>query len=103
MHCPRKLLAAALCCVPFNLNAAERSIEEIADIYRDAATLAAGTQHLRLRNVVCPASPRVPPAPPVPVAPSATGEPAPRVVPPLAEWYHEPVKVFDQLYFVGTN
>ncbi|MDP2142280.1 MAG: MBL fold metallo-hydrolase [Gammaproteobacteria bacterium] len=90
----------ALCWTAASATAAERSVEEVADIYRQAATLAAGTQHLRLRNVVCPASPPLPVTAPFAVVPS---EPAPRVVPPLADWYHEPVKVFDQLYFVGTN
>lgn len=94
--------SVALFWVTVSATAAERSIEEIADIYREAATLAAGTEHVRLRETVCPASPRVTPGNRE-LGSLPQGEPAPRVVPPLTEWYREPVKVFDELYFVGTN
>lgn len=75
-----------------------RSAEDIAEIYRVAATLAAGNDHQLLQNVVCPASPRVPPVP-APAGSTARE----RVIPPVSEWYREPVRVFDELYFVGTN
>src|SRR5688500_3378956 len=47
--------------------------------------------------------PRTPPAaqPARPANPPAAA-PAPRNPPPRSEWYAEPAKVFDNLYFVGT-
>ena len=44
------------------------------------------------------------PAPPQPRA-AAQASPAPvtRTTPPLSEWFHEPVKVFDNLYYVGSQ
>ncbi|HJO12765.1 MAG TPA: MBL fold metallo-hydrolase [Gammaproteobacteria bacterium] len=78
----------------------ERSIEDRAEIYREAATLAAGDDHFRLIQSVCPANPRVAEQP---RPRSATATPPARVIPPIDEWYREPVKVFDELYFVGTD
>ncbi len=86
---------------PGLLVAAERSNEVIAEIYRVAATLAAGSDHTLLQNTVCPDSPRVPP--PRPTTTATTETIRQRVVPPIQEWYREPVKVFDELYFIGTN
>lgn len=77
---------------------AERAAEEIAEIYRTAATLAAADDHQLLQGVICPASPRVEPTP---VVPSTVA--TPRTVPPVLEWYREPARVFDELYFIGTN
>lgn len=99
------IVALSICAPLGTLSAAERTVEEIADIYREAALLSAGTDHVRLSASVCPAIPRVDYVPPAPAAVDADDdeEPAPRTVPPLADWYREPVKVFDELYFVGTN
>jgi len=77
---------------------AERNVEDIADIYRTAATLAAGNDHQGLMQSVCPDNPRIVEAVQISSAPRP-----PRTIPPLSSWYREPVKVFDELYFVGTN
>lgn len=63
-----------------------------------AAKAAARQDHVALFNQLC-----VPP-PPLP-APRAAQQPAapPPGPPPRAEWYAEPVKVFDNLYFVGQT
>lgn len=58
--------------------------------HREAAKKAAGQDHLGLLNRICPDSP----------PPARSG---PRQTPAREEWYTEPVKVFDNLYFVGTR
>jgi metallo-beta-lactamase class B len=78
--------------------------------HRAAAKAAAGSEHIGLLNTVCPA-PR--PA----EAGAAAGRqgaaagggggtargPQARQTPPREQWYAEPVKVFDNLYFVGQT
>ena len=63
-----------------------------------AAKKAAGQDHLVLFNALC-----VPP-PPIPAPQQAGGAAAaPQGPPPRSEWYAPPVKVFDNLYFVGQS
>jgi metallo-beta-lactamase class B len=63
-----------------------------------AAKQAAGQDHLVLFNALC-----VPP-PPIPAQPPAGGAAAaPQGPPPRSEWYAPPVRVFDNLYFVGQS
>jgi metallo-beta-lactamase class B len=63
-----------------------------------AAKKAAGQDHLVLFNALC-----VPP-PPIPAPQPAGGAAAaPQGPPPRSEWYAPPVKVFDNLYFVGQS
>jgi metallo-beta-lactamase class B len=66
-----------------------------------AARAAAGRDHPGLFDRVCSASELQPPAPAAGRVPAAAG--GPRQVPPRSEWYAEPVKVFDNLYFVGQT
>jgi metallo-beta-lactamase class B len=58
-----------------------------------AAKAAAGQEHLGLFNTVC-AEPEPPAAPPQTQAPGP---------PDRSQWHAEPVKVFDNLYFVGQT
>jgi metallo-beta-lactamase class B len=69
------------------------------DAHIAAAKAAAGGQHTNLFNSLCAA-----PAP-GPTAAPATGSPASgaRLDPELADYHVEPVKVFDNLYFVGEK
>ena len=70
-------------------------------IHVAAAKAAAGTEFLALFDRLC-----VPPAPAPPIAPAAAraGTPArPSGPPPRASWHADPVKVFDNLYFVGQT
>lgn len=92
---------ALVLCVSGSSWAADREVEDIAEIYRVAATLAAADDHQSLMQSVCPDSPRVaePAVAVAAVAPAST----PRTIPSIDRWYREPVKVFDELYFVGTN
>jgi metallo-beta-lactamase class B len=72
--------------------------------YREAARKAAGQDHLGLYNRICP-DPSAAPAstPPQGARGAAPAASAPRQVPPREQWYAEPVRVFDNLYFVGTR
>lgn len=60
-----------------------------------AATRAAGTEHVALLGL-CDA-PEPAPSPPADPLPAAVGPPS------RSEWHAEPVKVFDNLYFVGQT
>jgi metallo-beta-lactamase class B len=62
------------------------------------ARAAAGDQHIALFNTICPRSSAE-------VAAQAAAMPVPRPapLPGQPEWYVEPVKVFDNLYFVGQS
>ena len=76
--------------------------------HRAAAKMAAGSDHIALLNTVCPA-----PRPATDAgtagrqgaAPGGAGGAAPRAreTPPRERWYAEPVRVFDNLYFVGQT
>lgn len=92
------LASANVLCTGSLLYAAERSVEDIAEIYRVAATFAAGDDHQRLIQSICPANPRIPEVP----RPASSARPE-RVIPPIGDWYREPARVFDELYFVGTD
>jgi metallo-beta-lactamase class B len=76
----------------------------------EAARKAAGRDHLELFNRICVetqaadtgSSPTATASQPGPgTAPAASV--TPRQTPPRERWYAEPVKVFDNLYFVGTR
>ena len=68
--------------------------------HRAAAKAAAGSEHAGLLNTVCPPS-----RPAAASGGAARGAAAPqaRQTPPRDQWYAEPVKVFDNLYFVGQT
>jgi metallo-beta-lactamase class B len=83
--CTAVLLAASL--------AFAQSADNV-DAHRAAAKAAAGQDLLGLYNRVCPAT--TPPATPA-AAPAGRGDP------PREQWYTEPMKVMDNLYFVGTK
>ena len=61
-----------------------------------AAKTAAGAEHINLYNrfaEVCGDQP----------SPPAGAQPRRGGPPPQAAWHHDPVRVFDNLYFIGTN
>ena len=65
-----------------------------------AAREAAGAEHPRFFDYLC----RAPqPRAPRPVASRARTQPTRRQPPPRSDWYAEPAKVFDNLYFLGTR
>jgi metallo-beta-lactamase class B len=96
MHGGRALAAAGLVLVSgsaLEAQSARSSVEQ----HIGAARAAAGTEHAAMVDRLCPAP---------------TGEPAPGAVRPVAQsggdpprerWHAEPVKVFDNLYFVGMT
>jgi len=63
-----------------------------AESHMAAAKAAAGTEHVALFEATCVRKPGPPPA-----------RTEPRPVPERSTWYHEPVKVFDNLYYVGEK
>jgi metallo-beta-lactamase class B len=75
---------------------------DTADAHRALAKAAAGSDFMGVYNIACPQ----PPADPAAGAPAGRGRAAAGAVrqdPPREQWYAEPVKVFDNLYFVGTK
>jgi metallo-beta-lactamase class B len=61
-----------------------------------AAKAAAGQDYVGVFNTLCPA-----PAPPA--APRSAAQAPPPGPPPRSQWHAEPVKVFDNLYFLGQT
>lgn len=70
------------------------------DAHRAAAKAAAGQQFDGLFRRVCPDPPAAPAQTPAPAAAQPAGE---RQTPPREQWHAEPVKVFDNFYFIGTK
>jgi len=71
------------------------------EAHREAARAAAGRDLLGVFNTACPDTSAVP-AQRQP-APGRGAGAAQRQDPPRDQWYMEPVKVFDNLYYVGTK
>lgn len=63
-----------------------------------AATAAAGSEYVGLAARLC-----TPPAPPAPRPAASPAAPRPAGAPARETWYARPVKVFDNLYFVGQT
>jgi metallo-beta-lactamase class B len=66
--------------------------QQTAESHIAAAKAAAGTEHVALFEATCVRKPGPPPA-----------RTEPRPVPERSTWHHEPVKVFDNLYYVGEK
>jgi metallo-beta-lactamase class B len=93
----------ALCVAALlGIGATAQQAADTAAGHRAAAKAAAGQEHLALFARVCPEPPS-----PTPARGASRGTaqpaPAPRQTPPRDQWHAEPVKVFDNLYFVGTK
>jgi metallo-beta-lactamase class B len=63
-----------------------------------AAEAAAGREHKGLFSILC-----APPAPPILASTTPTPPPTQQGPPPRETWHAEPVKVFDNLYWVGQT
>ena len=69
-----------------------------------AAKAAAGTEHIAVYNRFAETCGGAAANPNAPQRGRGTGGAAPeRQIPARETWYHQPVKVFDNFYFVGTN
>jgi metallo-beta-lactamase class B len=66
--------------------------QDTAESHIAAAKAAAGTEHVALFEATCVRTPGPPPA-----------RTEPRQVPERTSWHREPVKVFDNLYYVGEK
>jgi len=85
-------LAAALIAVG-------QTTPDTAEAHRAAARVAAGKDLIGIYDAACGSGARATPGPGAGRG-VTTG---PRPTPPRDQWYAEPVKVFDNLYFVGTK
>jgi metallo-beta-lactamase class B len=70
---------------------------DTAEVHIAAARAAAGQEHLGLFSVVCHD------VAPIPKPPVIGPEPAPKDPKVRSTWHADPVKVFDNLYYVGQN
>src|SRR5271165_7065292 len=88
-----------LCCLGMLMSAVAiaQSVPETVEAHRAAAKVAAGKDLAGLYAAACPE-----PAPAAGRAGRGAGR-GPRPDPPREEWYAEPAKVFDNLYFIGTK
>lgn len=77
--------------------AAAQSTPDTVEGHKAAAKAAAGQDLMGVYSVVCP------PDTPPPARAGRGAAPAVRRDPPREQWYAEPVKVFDNLYYVGTK
>lgn len=89
------LVASVLACGVMDAQAVPSTVEG----HVAAATAAAGSEYMGVMTRLCtpPAPPAPRPAAATPVAPRPAGTPA------RETWYAPPVKVFDNLYFVGQT
>lgn len=79
--------------------------QDTKDAHVAAAKAAAGQDHTSLFNTLCPATPAPAPAPPAAGqrGRGAGGGGGQRGAPAVEQWHAEPVKVFDNLYYVGMT
>lgn len=82
-------------------NIAGQSGGDTADAHVAAAKAAARQEHTALFNSLCPAPPPAQAAAAAPAAPAAAAQP--QGPPARSTWHAEPMKVFDNLYFVGMT
>jgi metallo-beta-lactamase class B len=79
-------------------NAMAQTGRDPAEARVKAAEAAAGREHKELFNILC-----APPAPPVLASATPAPPPPQENAPPRDQWHAEPVKVFDNLYWVGQT
>ena len=93
------LIAASLVVACGVLWAQSQQAPDTGEAHRALAKAAAGADLTGIYDAACPAPP--------PEGAAAGRGPGrgrgPRATPPREEWYNEPVKVFDNLYFLGTK
>jgi metallo-beta-lactamase class B len=97
---------STMCWVTFGIaaglavaTASSQSAPDTVEAHVAAAKAAAGQHHTGLFNAVCAAATQPPAAPQRGQAAGGRGQQPPD----RAQWYAEPVKVFDNLYFVGQT
>ncbi|MFM8533814.1 MAG: MBL fold metallo-hydrolase [Acidimicrobiia bacterium] len=75
-----------------------QTVPNTVDGHVAAANAAAGSEYKSLATRLCTA-----PTPPAPRPAATTPTPRPTGAPPRETWYARPVKVFDNLYFIGQT
>jgi metallo-beta-lactamase class B len=98
------LLAGAALCVAAGAGTRAQGTLGSPESHRAAAATAARQDFRGVLRSVCPAPQPPAAAPAASAAPAGRGQAAAvRQTPPREEWYAEPVKVFDNFYFIGTR
>ena len=92
----RKLASVLFAIVVALVATAAQSVPDTVEGHVAAAKAAAGTEYAGIATRLC-----TPPAPPAPAATPAT--PRAPGAPAKETWYAKPVKVFDNLYFLGQT
>ena len=92
LHAIASLSAASIAAALFGAQGIAQTTGGTVESHIAAAKAAAGSEHMALFDAVCKPAPGPPPA--------ASG---PRSVPDRSTWHYEPVKVFDNLYYVGEK
>jgi metallo-beta-lactamase class B len=89
-----------------HLETAEAASADYPQLFQRVCTQAAEARPRGAEDAAAPATPAPSPAPagqPGAAAAAPRGQGAPQGPPPRSEWYAEPRKVFDNLYFVGQS
>ena len=102
-----RYLAGAFCAAGLVLGLDESRVygganPDTVEAHLAAAKAAAGTDNTGIYERLCLGNRATPAAPPAGAARPAAGEES-GSAPPRSQWYMPPAKVFDNLYFVGTN
>ena len=103
----KKLFAGSLLAAAIGIGLSAQNASEV-ERHISAARAAAGTEHAGMVTRLCPA---VPAPSATPAAPGGRGRAGgggrrgggPPPPPPREQWYAEPAKLFDNLYFVGMT
>jgi metallo-beta-lactamase class B len=91
-HAIGSLAAAGIAAALFSGSAIAQQGAGTVDSHVAAAKAAAGTEHTALFDAICKPAP----------GPVQAGS-GPRPVPELSTWHYDPVKVFDNLYYIGEQ
>jgi metallo-beta-lactamase class B len=94
----RVAVAVALACGLASAGGTAQSNSNRVDAHLAAAKAAAGTDFAGVYNRICTEA-----APPATPTPRPAAVPRPPGPPPRSEWHADPVKVFDNLYFLGQT
>jgi metallo-beta-lactamase class B len=96
--------AVALLAAAARPSSAAVAAQDTPEAHRAAAKAAAGAEFAGLYRTVCPEPAAASSSPTTAAQRGQRGQPpAERQIPPRDRWYVEPMKVFDNLYFLGTK
>ncbi len=97
----KRCWVSLLCVVLLTISANAQAPAGTADAHVAAAKAAARQDYSGVINLCNPPQPAAGQRATPP--PQQTNSPAQRTIPPASQWYAEPAKVFDNLYFIGSK